>query len=838
MLSRLTCLIALCWCGIIPASGRKLFGGQQDTIKIYKDGTARIPQNLRLSGNKVKEVFLDVAELDEWSAEEILRARKAIGKNLGEALAFLQVYKKNSPLGLYDTIWTHDTVLALETEMSLLKAAVERSGAYASPSGISVLTDLEQEIAGMTGRRFYRIESKEVAGNLEIKVFRQSAYNDLITRYYNRVVAHGTNAPIAQKTSLTELDAMAEAAVPLGEAMKDALDVLRGNQISASQLDLVYSLYLTPPTDLENYTGAPWFAQWLWKTGGRLNTTPLGFTSDEGLRLPAPVYKKEQHALFDSFLTKATLKYLEDSNARDASVYKQQVLDNMGRKDLFTKTEAVKKAEEENRKRRNEVLADPKLRNHLAIPLIDGERSSEYVYYSATEPLRFQRQRKLRPVSTDDLVKVTVYNISSDDSVKVVKASEKEIVDQSRVTEGLNSSLDMLSTALASPITASVTSLLQSLNVERELGRALVGEAQETVGAIEKGIDARRQLFSLESKQINEVMSHVYGVEGGKDPEYKLTPGQLRSIKGKAKALHNSILNDPANSFNDVVGVRAIVFDEGFVDSLGKNLRFQTAAGADSQILLLYEYYLITTHVAPLVSTVTAPELSRRSRIIDTMSVFLLASSAPMPALEQAPSSAPELYTSLAHTELGDKAMERTHDVSLTQKTGDQKLQSKLGTFSYKSGKRYWIQASIGLAYTTEEVRQTTARVENGQVKLDSKNEQFGVVAALHFYPVNGGVFLQDRRFFGEGARNVWARVNFMAGVDFRNVPDDIYLGLGYDFGPGIRVNAGVRLYKYHKYEIRNDVIVSDQRVYRPAFPFVYLGIDPVSFVKAINIFD
>jgi hypothetical protein len=96
---------------------------------------------------------------------------------------------------------------------------------------------------------------------------------------------------------------------------------------------------------------------------------------------------------------------------------------------------------------------------------------------------------------------------------------------------------------------------------------------------------------------------------------------------------------------------------------------------------------------------------------------------------------------------------------------------------------------------------------------------------------------MQDPNFFYNKRYCALSRVNIFAAVSIPKPLENFYTGLGYDVGPGLRITAGVDFYKYTNYHIVNGKIASQSTYYKPAFPFVAVGIDPVSLVNALNIF-
>lgn len=199
----------------------------------------------------------------------------------------------------------------------------------------------------------------------------------------------------------------------------------------------------------------------------------------------------------------------------------------------------------------------------------------------------------------------------------------------------------------------------------------------------------------------------------------------------------------------------------------------------------------------------------------------------------------PVWHTELAATTLSDSTKTYVYKLQDVPPKGSTDEPVSFASFSYKTGKRHIIQFSAGLAYSFRPVRTTELNTTGGQLTYSTTDTRFRVFAGVNIYPLRKGVFLQDKTFTGlrtGNPRNFQSRLNVQLAVGIPRPLDNVYLGLGYDLGPGIRLNSGVHLHGYTAYEVANNRVLTQGTTY-DAVPYLAVGIDPVTFVKSLVFF-
>jgi len=153
--------------------------------------------------------------------------------------------------------------------------------------------------------------------------------------------------------------------------------------------------------------------------------------------------------------------------------------------------------------------------------------------------------------------------------------------------------------------------------------------------------------------------------------------------------------------------------------------------------------------------------------------------------------------------------------------------------FTYKVGKHKKFTVSAGIAYTTNSYDQSIASDEDGAIKITNNTKQYRMVVGMNYYP-GSGLFNQHDSFWGKTSE----RLYIFAGVGIPSPLENIYLGLGRDLFPGLKLTVGAHIAKSTEYFIENNVIVEENVGYQLAGPFVSLKIDPTSLISVLNIFQ
>ncbi len=191
----------------------------------------------------------------------------------------------------------------------------------------------------------------------------------------------------------------------------------------------------------------------------------------------------------------------------------------------------------------------------------------------------------------------------------------------------------------------------------------------------------------------------------------------------------------------------------------------------------------------------------------------------------------PRYYSYTLHTTPIDSTVESTvQPYTVLSKTSTDSI--FIGKFSYKIGRTKRFTLSAGLAYTLNSYDQSVAKAENGTVSITNSSQQFRFVVGLNFYLGKRGLYSLNN-----GLGKLCERWYGFFGVGIPKSIENLYIGLGRDLWPGLKVTAGAHIAKHNKYLIQNNQIVEERLRYRPAGPFISLAIDPTSVVNLLNVF-
>src|SRR5690606_5595099 len=136
--------------------------------------------------------------------------------------------------------------------------------------------------------------------------------------------------------------------------------------------------------------------------------------------------------------------------------------------------------------------------------------------------------------------------------------------------------------------------------------------------------------------------------------------------------------------------------------------------------------------------------------------------------------------------------------------------------FSYNVGKGHRFSLGGGIAYTFIPYSQSVASENNGSIAITNNVRQYQLVVSLHTYLGKKGLFNQDNSFWGKNKERLFAFV----GVGIPRPLENVYLGLGKDLWPGLKLTVGLHLARHNYYKIQNDEIIEEKLNYKLAGPF------------------
>lgn len=813
-------------------------------IKIKANGQIEVSKQTPLKKREIRiGPLYDASLLSVWQDSMIIETQKATLISIKQLMDSMKEINSDA-VEFYTTFYNDPDRSSITDTFTILANKLEVSIDHHTPYAItflptSIYYPLDTEICKIQERQYVAVDTVAETDLWTYQVRIKDPAKLFLLNYYNQIKKSKDNSIIEKNRHISDLKKLSDDGSDKAAKIQALLE---NKHLTADQLIELYNYNDEKPIAIESYFIAPWFRQFMWLTGGKFTTVPLGFTDDKGLFIYPPKLDKDNEERYKLFLEAANKKYLHDSN--DVNKYKLAILDNYSKKDLFTDSTDIKKLISANRKAQNEFLNIVDLITKIHVPVSNAGQLSQYRFYSAFDSSQKNKQTNLKPMTVDDVVIVTINNIPSGSRANLSKKSSTPIKDISPATEGLNTVISTLGQTItgANGIVGILTGPLSALNATPKYVNDVVNRNRDRDGdGVPDDQDACPDVRGLSrfhgcpdtdgigipDSNSKEEMEHT---------KKTMTSKCWKDIKAKVQIdqvavyekLHKGIaIITPKREIEEAYFKKT--FEQDPIFSNGS----LTCEELKEKISSLYIDHLINETIAPSILKTIRPKLEKKVKNLNYMARILATSSAPLPGgLKPTGNTEPDYHSEIISTDLIDSATKWKYEVQRI--SGKDTL--KLGTINYKTGKRYRLQASIGLTYTFQEVSQNTVSDANGKITINTVKEQYGVAAAVHFYPFGKGLFLQDASFFGTG-HNIAGRINIMAGIDFRKIPDNVYLGVGYDLGPGIRINTGVRLYKYNNYEVKNNQIVNTQLSYKAAFPFIYLGIDPVAFVNAINIF-
>lgn len=139
------------------------------------------------------------------------------------------------------------------------------------------------------------------------------------------------------------------------------------------------------------------------------------------------------------------------------------------------------------------------------------------------------------------------------------------------------------------------------------------------------------------------------------------------------------------------------------------------------------------------------------------------------------------------------------------------------------------VDFSVGLSYTTSEYNVTT---DSQPLPTSKLGDQFKFIAGINVYPF-GRLNMLDDKLPGKFSD----RFSVYAGLSIAKALDNYYVGLSYDWFPGIKTIAGCHFYRNYRFTIINNTVADKSSGILPAGPFVSLNLQPLTIGKAIGLF-
>lgn len=775
----------------------------------------------------------NTSELDAWSSEQQQALQTELQQRLKATVKTLR--DTNTPLSrYYGKLWT-DTfdVSKLVTEYENLASSLPKSNLDRS-SPLYSLGDLIANNYLDTKIKFYKLDPSDNLSVFRLKVIKTNIINNFLLSYYTKSIADPNNQPL-DELNTANFESIRSRAVPQQRALNTSLSELR-RTINLSTLNRAYDTHNHFDKYQKNdllfkVLRTPWAKAWLWRSDGIIKLDPLPFNDEITLYLKFPPDTSKVR-LFNKYVQKTLASKLKDPKDLDIIAFTTDISSQGKASSLFIDTAAFRKAKNDNRAAIIKTCLTKSVSNDIVVP--KAKPNLHYLTYlnSQKDPLSFPAKPEV--MSVEDRVVFTVHNLDKGHSLKLIcKSSETK--DQSPAA----AQLDDVFTGILSTTTS--------------LGKLAIGAF---TSATSKNLP-RKGMFQLKALSPSETVTTAAPASKNKSkkPQFKESTAHKMFRMAVSEELFWSnmeqIIKSSMNSgeindgnqrtdshrFLGILNHDEIEYNETVFTTIKKRYSGRVRKYFSDRNFQAYESLIgeiSNAYFTEFTNEVAAPAILNAVRddslLLSTSLTVLNESGIPPRKVTPQTDEIALYHSDYAATPQSDTTKAYT---CLLQ----DEVNSKPATFStyqYRTGKRYRIQFAAGLTYTTSPVRNPELTTTNGQVNYTTTDTRYRVYAGLHIYPWR--IMLQDKHFFGT-KQNWYTRINILAGVGIPKPLDNFYLGLGYDLGPGIKVNTGVHLHGYTKYEVFNNQLVNQAQVYEAVGPFFSIGIDPATFVKAFTIF-
>lgn len=435
--------------------------------------------------------------------------------------------------------------------------------------------------------------------------------------------------------------------------------------------------------------------------------------------------------------------------------------------------------------------------NKVSVPA-----NSSYFQFSATDNIKFANDEKelKRSLYVDEIKVLTIHNIPSDRKAGL-REDRIAIPNLSAFEEGLDdviSKLEMFAKAYGQ-ITAEPWLLVSNFFAPRPK----YNQAEIESISPPKHIKGSQSIDTLPMFFINFNSYKPIEVFGKGDDDF------LAAIKTTLE--NDKLLLD--HIFKDVFGAAAVKYRYAVSNSYKDKFKKQFAQYLE----------LITQDAAKQI-------LEDSFMIAGMIHIYNTASSPLLKSIKTNQNKVFSFYSSTLQTTPIDSTVECfVQPYTVLSKTNTDSI--FMEKFRYKIGKTKRFTISAGLNYTLNSYDQSVANEENGTITITNNNQQYRFALGLNIYFRKGLYSLNNdlgklcERWYG------------FLGVGIPKPLENLYIGVGRDLYPGLKLTAGLHLAKHNKYLIQNNHIVEERLRYQPAGPFLSAMIDPTSLINLLNIF-
>jgi hypothetical protein len=765
-------------------------------LRFKDDGTAQFKPALSFVLPDSSQRFtIDLTDLQTWRNKSIAKFKKDLKNSNSITIDILDDH--SLPLSLTKWLLKNDT-MELRSALQNIIATIDSGNVLTGVSNTCPFYLFAQSIAAVTTAQLYHISTAVATRQLTYTLTQEEIISKFLTEYYIATLSQPVNKQVG-RTTLTDYYNFYNELKP----QYDTIQVLLQRIAREAKPEIIEQLYIAhlafndyvQKSQFIKLLHCPFYKQWLWSTGAAIKLNPLDFTAAGVLD------------------TVPSLDLLSKNFSKDEFLNRN------------------KRLTEENAKSMQKLLYPAQVTNKIEFPIGDTGKNQYFLLNTKEKNLEMPDIRNL-----DEKEKIYLQLLNID---KGYKARFK--VTGTRQLSGFSPTEEIIDTVsrglltlfqLLNPQTAAIAGILDGLNRQSFTANKLLNNeanfdvfiAQDFVGFDEISDHGKRLKFQflrpitlsrrdtgtfwLETKTLLEAL--IPGIVQGDNSE--LTFYELDAVK--------NIQFNP-----DIYNLLRKKYKQEVLDSINTN---------DDKKIKSIRQKIISDYLGKMYARQIAPILIdslRNDSFYIAQLINLLSCSLPVKKIETSTDTVPKFRSELIVIDDKLNKVEQSILIDRIKTTSTSKDSSDIVTFSYKKEKRSLVEVSFGLSYTFQNV--WVQKVINN--KVTSKNEQYRGVAAIHFYPFRGknrtrpGLYKTGEPFFGSVNR-----INFMLGAGVPKPLENYYLGVGYDFGPGLKLNAGVHLHKYRQYTMLNDAITGDEPIYKTLFPFVSLSLNPQLVVSNI----
>jgi hypothetical protein len=803
--------------------------------------------------------LVNTAALTTWSQQEVSRMRQDLyerftktAQKLGDA--------KSSQSAYYGWLWGQQAPERLAQQLTRLSKPLKDPVGYGrvpKPAGETdttlaalerVLHDSFRTDSTYRDSALYKVSYVAKEREQVLTLRKKLILNDFLLTYFHAVSSQPANAvyDTLSRPGLAQLVKLARQQQTHSRALLARAEANRHNLTLPLLNELATAHLRGQNLGLRRLLAVPWLQQWLWYSAGTPRLNPLPFTDEELLK-PRPVNDTAKAGYLRRY-TRQTLTQRQKALKNFNIPSYLEDLNFLGKENtLFIDSAAYKQAVAHNRAAALKFQAAAQVVNTVRLPL--AQPNLEYLSFSSTARDELAQVHKLGPLTTDTRVLVSVHNLERQHTLQLKRTQAALIKDQSATQAALDEGLTHWATIwpdfkAGAPAIAAHLTKYQLKSKEHTPNHLVPIRLPSTYFKSAAPTLAGSAAYFIEAPYVKS-----YNVVANDEDRFwgetkKLVALNLSNTL--ADSTYSRLLQAlPASSSHvqpelweqvctDFKGAVQDAYRSG--PSVTQRLTESRFNKLKQDISDAYLRLHLARHISPTLIALL------RNDTLHLGTSLRLADSAALPPRQVKPrlDADPVWRTERAVTSLSDSTLSWVYVVQhIPPKTASQAEPVSFASFAYRTGKRHFVQFSAGLAYTFRPVRTPELTTTGGQLAYATTDTRFRALAGVHVYPFGGGVFLQDKHFMGLRPGTRWAflsRVNVQLALGIPHPLDNVYLGLGYDLGPGIRICSGVHVHGYTAYEVANNRVLTQGNTY-DALPYLSVGIDPVTFVKSLALF-